>query len=135
MLIKTALMGNRSITVLQSSGDFGVGVGCLSNDARNKTHFEPIFPGTCPCTLSVGSIVGASLTGSASEYEEEGALVQAVSATISHMLGTSKKLPKAISKTISALILRITFSAIPILLAAAFPDVSAGSVEFVHNCT
>ncbi|KAH8689154.1 tripeptidyl peptidase A [Talaromyces proteolyticus] len=54
------LMGLRGITVLESSGDLGVGSGCLSNDGRNKTQFEPIFPATCPYVLSVGGTVAAT---------------------------------------------------------------------------
>lgn len=44
MTEKKILMGSRGITVLQSSGDFGVGGGCLSTNGRNKTRFEPMFP-------------------------------------------------------------------------------------------
>ncbi|CRG89939.1 tripeptidyl-peptidase I [Talaromyces islandicus] len=54
------LMGLRGITVLESSGDLGVGSGCLSNDGKNKTQFEPIFPATCPYVLSVGGTVSVT---------------------------------------------------------------------------
>jgi tripeptidyl-peptidase-1 len=50
----------RGITVLESSGDLGVGSGCLSNDGKNKTQFEPIFPATCPYVLSVGGTVAVT---------------------------------------------------------------------------
>ncbi|OKL58539.1 Tripeptidyl-peptidase sed4 [Talaromyces atroroseus] len=48
------LTGLRGISVLESSGDLGVGDGCLSNDGKNTTQFEPIFPATCPYVTSVG---------------------------------------------------------------------------------
>jgi tripeptidyl-peptidase-1 len=51
---------DRGITVLESSGDLGVGSGCLSNDGKNQTRFEPIFPATCPYVLSVGGTVSVT---------------------------------------------------------------------------
>jgi tripeptidyl-peptidase-1 len=48
------LTGLRGITVLESSGDLGVGSGCLSNDGKNKTQFDAIFPATCPYLTAVG---------------------------------------------------------------------------------
>lgn len=52
-------MGLRGISVLESSGDLGVGAGCLSTD--NKTvQFDPIFPATCPYLTSVGGTVAVS---------------------------------------------------------------------------
>ncbi|CAK7240701.1 MAG: hypothetical protein STHCBS139747_002148 [Sporothrix thermara] len=50
------LMGLRGITILESSGDLGVGAGCLAPD--NKTpEFNAIFPATCPYVTSVGGTV------------------------------------------------------------------------------
>lgn len=52
-------MGLRGISILESSGDLGVGAGCLSTD--NKTvQFDPIFPATCPYLTSVGGTVAVS---------------------------------------------------------------------------
>ncbi|PYH48706.1 S53 family peptidase [Aspergillus saccharolyticus JOP 1030-1] len=48
------LMGVRGISVLESSGDSGVGAACLSNDGTNTTQFTPEFPGTCPYITAVG---------------------------------------------------------------------------------
>ncbi|WEW57323.1 Tripeptidyl-peptidase sed2 [Emydomyces testavorans] len=45
----------RGVSVIFSSGDIGVGSCCLSNDGKNKTVFNPIFPATCPFVKSVGS--------------------------------------------------------------------------------
>ena len=46
-------MGLRGITVLESSGDTGVGSGCLS--AGNRTaQFDIAFPASCPYITSVG---------------------------------------------------------------------------------
>ena len=50
------LMGLRGITIIESSGDLGVGAACLTPD--NKTaEFNPIFPATCPYLTSVGGTV------------------------------------------------------------------------------
>jgi tripeptidyl-peptidase-1 len=48
------MMGLRGITVLESSGDTGVGAPCQSNDGKKTPQFTPTFPGTCPWILSVG---------------------------------------------------------------------------------
>ncbi|EAW10825.1 S53 family peptidase [Aspergillus clavatus NRRL 1] len=48
------LMGLRGITVLESSGDTGIGSACMSNDGTNTPQFTPTFPGTCPFITSVG---------------------------------------------------------------------------------
>ena len=43
-----AQLGARGSSVLFSSGDWGVGGGdCKSNDGRNVTEFQPIFPASC----------------------------------------------------------------------------------------
>ncbi|CAK7201702.1 hypothetical protein SEUCBS139899_004412 [Sporothrix eucalyptigena] len=53
------LMGLRGITIIESSGDLGVGAGCLAPD--NKTpEFNAIFPATCPYLTSVGGTVDVS---------------------------------------------------------------------------
>lgn len=49
-----AVMGVRGVTVLESSGDTGVGAACISNDGKNKLTFNPIFPATCPYLTAVG---------------------------------------------------------------------------------
>ncbi|TVY28234.1 Tripeptidyl-peptidase sed4 [Lachnellula hyalina] len=48
------MLGLRGITVLESSGDTGVGSPCQSNDGKKTPQFTPTFPGTCPYLLSVG---------------------------------------------------------------------------------
>ncbi|ETS85649.1 hypothetical protein PFICI_03674 [Pestalotiopsis fici W106-1] len=48
------VLGLRGISVLQSSGDGGVGVPCISNDGKNHTEFSPQFPASCPYVTSVG---------------------------------------------------------------------------------
>jgi len=50
------LLGIRGISLLESSGDEGVGAGCLSQDGK-KPQFNPIFPATCPYITSVGGTV------------------------------------------------------------------------------
>ncbi|OJJ46835.1 hypothetical protein ASPZODRAFT_151461 [Penicilliopsis zonata CBS 506.65] len=48
------LMGARGISILESSGDSGVGGACITNDGTNTTDFTPTFPGTCPYITAVG---------------------------------------------------------------------------------
>ena len=50
------LLGIRGISILESSGDEGVGAGCLSTDGKSP-QFNPIFPATCPYLTSVGGTV------------------------------------------------------------------------------
>lgn len=50
------LLGLRGITVLFSSGDLGVGAGCLAPDYKT-VEFNAIFPATCPYLTSVGGTV------------------------------------------------------------------------------
>ncbi|KAK5072853.1 hypothetical protein LTR64_000737 [Lithohypha guttulata] len=49
-------LGLRGVSVLFSSGDFGVGTDgtCLSNDGKNTTKFLPAFPASCPYVTAVG---------------------------------------------------------------------------------
>ncbi|QDS74942.1 hypothetical protein FKW77_004514 [Venturia effusa] len=49
-----ALMGTRGITVLESSGDIGVGAECLTNGGNKTLRFEQNFPSSCPWITSVG---------------------------------------------------------------------------------
>jgi len=49
-----AMMGLRGITVMESSGDTGVGSYCVKNDGSNKPTFLPDFPGTCPWITAIG---------------------------------------------------------------------------------
>jgi tripeptidyl-peptidase I len=48
------MMGLRGRTVLESSGDEGVGAVCLNNEPPNQPQFTPQFPGTCPYVTAVG---------------------------------------------------------------------------------
>ncbi|RMJ15684.1 hypothetical protein CDV36_004623 [Fusarium kuroshium] len=50
------LLGLRGITVIFSSGDLGVGAGCLAPDYKT-VEFNAIFPATCPYLTSVGGTV------------------------------------------------------------------------------
>lgn len=47
-------MGLRGISILGSSGDIGVGAGCIANDGSDRPYFQPQFPSTCPYITSVG---------------------------------------------------------------------------------
>jgi len=52
------MMGLRGITVLESSGDGGIGTNCLTNDKKPKLRFNPQFPATCPYITAVGGTQG-----------------------------------------------------------------------------
>ncbi|CAD6448939.1 4ee354d2-c29f-48b7-a952-24051e52d9f8 [Sclerotinia trifoliorum] len=54
------IMGLRGISVLESSGDTGVGAGCVANDGKDTPYFQPQFPGTCPYITSVGGTQSVS---------------------------------------------------------------------------
>ncbi|KAF2400262.1 tripeptidyl peptidase A [Trichodelitschia bisporula] len=54
-----AVLGLRGISVLESSGDTGIGSGCKANDGTNRTQFNPIFPATCPYITAVGGTESA----------------------------------------------------------------------------
>lgn len=54
------MLGLRGITVLESSGDSGVGTACKSNDGKNITQFTPQFPSTCPYILAIGGTQGVT---------------------------------------------------------------------------
>lgn len=53
------MMGLRGITIIQASGDSGVGAGCLATDFKT-VQFDAIFPATCPWVTSVGGTAGLS---------------------------------------------------------------------------
>ncbi|XHF98877.1 Tripeptidyl-peptidase sed2, variant 2 [Aspergillus wentii] len=50
-----AQLGSRGVSVIFSSGDSGVGSACVTNDGKNRTHFPPQFPASCPWVTSVGA--------------------------------------------------------------------------------
>ncbi|KAH7887356.1 peptidase S8/S53 domain-containing protein [Phlebopus sp. FC_14] len=60
-----AALGARGVSILFSSGDYGVGDGnpdpatqkCYTNDGRNVTAFIPEFPAACPFVTAVGGTV------------------------------------------------------------------------------
>ncbi|KIW66790.1 hypothetical protein PV04_06085 [Phialophora macrospora] len=49
-----AKLGARGVSVLVASGDGGPGDGCMTNDGKNTTRFQPQFPASCPWVTSVG---------------------------------------------------------------------------------
>ena len=51
------LLGLRGVSVLESSGDNGVGAPCQSNDGKKTTQFTTQFPATCPFITGVGGTV------------------------------------------------------------------------------
>ncbi|KLJ05472.1 hypothetical protein EMPG_11051 [Blastomyces silverae] len=55
-----AQLGARGVSVLFASGDYGPGSSCQSNDGKNTTRFDPVFPAACPFLTSVGGTQGAN---------------------------------------------------------------------------
>jgi tripeptidyl-peptidase-1 len=53
-----AQLASRGVSVIFSSGDSGVGSGCVSNDGQNRAIFLPTFPAACPWVTSVGATQG-----------------------------------------------------------------------------
>lgn len=55
-----AQLGLRGVSLLFSSGDYGVGSNdtCVSNDGKNTTTFLPAFPASCPYITAVGGTRG-----------------------------------------------------------------------------
>ncbi|KAL7901552.1 peptidase S8/S53 domain-containing protein [Trichoderma sp. SZMC 28014] len=51
-------LGTRGVSIIVSSGDFGPGMSCQSNDGTKAARFIPSFPATCPYVTSVGSTEG-----------------------------------------------------------------------------
>lgn len=51
-------LGTRGVSIVVSSGDFGPGMSCQSNDGTKAARFIPSFPATCPYVTSVGSTEG-----------------------------------------------------------------------------
>ncbi|KAK6581082.1 hypothetical protein PZA11_006570 [Diplocarpon coronariae] len=54
------MLGLRGVSVLNSSGNNGVGTPCMSNDGEDTIQFTPSFPSTCPYITSVGGTKGVS---------------------------------------------------------------------------
>ncbi|KAJ2995994.1 hypothetical protein NUW58_g1118 [Xylaria curta] len=48
------MLGLRGITVIESSGDTGIGAPCISNDGKKRLEFTPGFPASCPFITAVG---------------------------------------------------------------------------------
>lgn len=53
-------LGLRGVSVINSAGNLGPGVSCMSNDGKNTTKFLPGFPKGCPYVTVVGGSEGNS---------------------------------------------------------------------------
>ncbi|KAK2000840.1 subtilisin-like protein [Colletotrichum falcatum] len=51
-------LGARGVTMLAASGDSGPGGACVTNDGKNSTRFDPVFPASCPFVTGVGGVRG-----------------------------------------------------------------------------
>ncbi|EME83341.1 uncharacterized protein MYCFIDRAFT_52295 [Pseudocercospora fijiensis CIRAD86] len=51
-------LGARGVSVLTASGDIGPGSSCVTNDGKNTTRFQLIFPASCPYVTAVGGTRG-----------------------------------------------------------------------------
>ncbi|PKS10336.1 hypothetical protein jhhlp_002087 [Lomentospora prolificans] len=52
------MMGLRGVSIIESSGDGGVGAPCRANDGSDKVEFTPQFPPSCPYITSIGGTQG-----------------------------------------------------------------------------
>lgn len=50
------MMGMRGRSILESSGDLGVGAVCLTSQGPRARQFDAVFPATCPYITSVGGL-------------------------------------------------------------------------------
>jgi subtilase family serine protease len=55
-----ALLGLRGVTIMESSGDTGIGSYCRTNDAAKKPRFLAEFPSSCPWITSIGGTEAVS---------------------------------------------------------------------------
>ncbi|EFQ97717.1 tripeptidyl-peptidase 1 [Nannizzia gypsea CBS 118893] len=53
-----AQLGTMGVSVIFSSGDTGPGSSCQTNDGKNSTRFNPIYPASCPFVTSIGGTAG-----------------------------------------------------------------------------
>jgi tripeptidyl-peptidase I len=52
-----AQLGARGSSIMFNSGDDGIGIGdCKTNDRTNRTMFQPEFPASCECLVSLQAI-------------------------------------------------------------------------------
>ncbi|EFW18207.1 hypothetical protein D8B26_005045 [Coccidioides posadasii str. Silveira] len=108
----------RGVSIIFSSGDTGVGSACTSNDGKNRTVFNPIFPASCPFVTAVGGThsrnperaVGFSAGGFSNYFKRPGWQDEAVTKYLSN-LGT-------------------TWEGYYNPLGRGFPDVAAQAVKY-----
>lgn len=55
-----ALLGLRGVTIVESSGDTGIGSYCRTNDDSKKPRFLAEFPSSCPWITSIGGTEAVS---------------------------------------------------------------------------
>ena len=117
-----ALLGLCGVSVLESSGDTGVGAPCMSNNpsGENKPKFTPDFPSTCPWITSVGgtsslfSSAWSHSSGGFSSYFPTPAYQNATINTYLASLSPSK---------------RAFYATYTNLSGRAFPDIAAHSAD------
>ena len=117
-----AQLGLRGFTILESSGDTGVGAPCISNDGKNTRQFTPQFPPTCPYITAVGGTQSIS---------PEVAWV-ASSGGFSNYFKQPKYQSSAVSTYFSKYVSKATldyFKPFFNMNGRAFPDVSAHSLH------
>jgi tripeptidyl-peptidase-1 len=85
-----ALLGLRGITIMESSGDTGIGSYCKTNDAAKKPRFLAEFPSSCPWITSIGGtesvspeIAWADSSGGFSDYFPQPAYQSLAVSTVS----------------------------------------------------
>ncbi|KAG9091409.1 hypothetical protein FS749_016577 [Ceratobasidium sp. UAMH 11750] len=114
-----ATLGARGVSLLFSSGDYGVGEGsCKTNDGTSRILFQPVFPATCPYVTAVG--------GTRNTSPEVGVFFS--QGGFSNYFARPSWQSKAVSTFLTSL--GNTYSGLYNTTGRGFPDVAAQSEEF-----
>ncbi|KAF8914260.1 subtilisin-like protein [Gymnopilus junonius] len=124
-----AKLGARGVTVIFSSGDFGVGDGdsnpstqqCFTNDGKNVTKFVPAFPASCPFVTAVGGTTNINPEMAVSRFFSGGGF--------SNFFSRPQYQEKAVAKYLAALP-KGTFNNLFNPQGRAYPDVAAQADRF-----
>ncbi|TCD70006.1 hypothetical protein EIP91_005256 [Steccherinum ochraceum] len=122
-----AQLGARGVSVLFSSGDFGVGdndpdpstTKCHSNDGNNTLKFLPIFPASCPFVTAVGGTT--QVPEIAANFSEGG---------FSDRFARPSYQNDAVSSYLNQKLPNGTYAGLYNSSGRAYPDVSAQSDNF-----
>lgn len=102
-----ALLGLRGVTIMESSGDTGIGSYCRTNDASKKPRFLAEFPSSCPWITSVGGteavspeIAWSDSSGGFSDYFPRPEYQSGAVATVSSTCCSERSLTRAVFEAV-----------------------------------